>query len=95
MHVISRKALVYFSQIHPDAEIPLDAWYRIAKSAKWTNIVEVKKVYSHADRVAQYTVFNIKGNDYRLISEINYRSQVIFIRDILTHSEYSERRWKE
>lgn len=94
MHVISRKALVEFSQVHPDAEAPLDAWYRIAKSAHWASLVEVRQVYPHADLVDDYTVFNIKGNDYRLIAEINYRSQLIFIRYVLTHAEYSKNRWK-
>ena len=77
MHVISRKALREFSAIHADAEISLDAWYRVAKSANWKNIIDVKEVRPDADFVEGYTVFNIKGNDYRLITEINYISQTI------------------
>ncbi len=47
------------------------------------------------DFVESYTVFNIKGNEYRLITEINYKSQTIFIRYILTHTEYDEDKWKK
>ncbi|NWF57845.1 MAG: type II toxin-antitoxin system HigB family toxin [Fischerella sp.] len=95
MHVISRKALREFSDIHADAEIPLNVWYRIAKSATWKNIMDVKEVRPDADFVDGYTVFNIKGNNYRLITEINYKSQTIFIRHVFTHTEYDEGKWKK
>ncbi len=95
IHIISRKALREFSEIHANAEAPLDTWYRVAKSANWKNIMDVKEVRPDADFVDGYTIFNIKGNDYRLITEINYRSQTIFIRYILTHTEYDEGKWKK
>jgi mRNA interferase HigB len=50
MHVISRKKLLEFSIVHPDAEKPLDVWYRGSKSAKWNNFADVKLIYSSADR---------------------------------------------
>ncbi|MUL36429.1 type II toxin-antitoxin system HigB family toxin [Gloeocapsopsis dulcis] len=94
MHVISRKKLLEFSMVHPDAEKPLDVWYRGSKSAKWNNFADVKLIYSSADIVGKCTVFNIKENDYRLIAEINYRNQTIFVRYVLTHSEYDKGKWK-
>lgn len=94
MHIISRKRLVQFSAIHADAEIALDAWYRTAKSAEWKNLVELKKSFPTADLVAPYTVFNIRGNHYRLIAEINYRSSTLFVRHILTHADYDKGTWK-
>jgi mRNA interferase HigB len=94
MHVISRKRLVQFAEIHPDSETALDTWYRVAKTADWQNLVELREFYPTADVVGIYTVFNIKGNHYRLIAEINYRSGTIFVRKILTHAEYDKERWK-
>jgi mRNA interferase HigB len=94
MHIISRKRLVQFAIIHPDSETALDTWYRAAKTAEWQNLVELRESYPAADLVGIYTVFNIKGNHYQLIAEINYRSGTIFVRDILTHSEYDKERWK-
>ncbi|TVP59541.1 MAG: type II toxin-antitoxin system HigB family toxin [Nodularia sp. (in: Bacteria)] len=94
MRVISRKKLLEFGVIHADAEIPLDVWYRVAKSADWQNMIEVRKTRPDADFVDGYTVFDIKGNDYRLITEINYKTQIILIRKVLTHSEYSKNKWK-
>lgn len=95
MHVISRKKLKEAARHHADLESPLDTWFRIAKKAEWRNIAEVRNAYPSADPVGRYTVFNIKGNAYRLIVEINFRTRRIFIRHVLTHREYDEGRWKQ
>lgn len=76
-------------------EGPISEWYKIAKNAEWQNLTEVKRVYPHADYVAPYTVFNIKGNEYRLIVKIEYRWQIIFVRSLLTHAEYDKGGWKK
>jgi mRNA interferase HigB len=94
VHVISRKALRDAVLRHADLEAPLDTWYRTAKRAEWKNITDVRKTYPHADLVGEYTVFNIKGNEYRLIVKIEYHAQAIFIREVLTHAEYDKDRWK-
>ncbi|MGD1156574.1 MAG: type II toxin-antitoxin system HigB family toxin [Terriglobia bacterium] len=94
MHVISRKKLKEAAARHADLETPLDTWFRIARRAKWRSLSEVRKTYSHANLVGKYTVFNIMGNAYRLIVEINYRTGRIFVRHVLTHKEYDEERWK-
>lgn len=94
MHVISYKAIREFVAEHADAEEALRAWYKAAGKAKWSNLSEVKREFPHADLVGRFTVFNIKGNRYRLIAEINYRSQILFVRYVLTHAEYDRGRWK-
>jgi len=94
MHVISRKKLKEAATRHGDLEGPLDAWFRIAKRAWWKNLVDVRKTFSNADDVGKWTVFNIKGNQYRLIVEMNYRSGRIYIRQVLTHAEYDRGSWK-
>ncbi|MFB2918294.1 type II toxin-antitoxin system HigB family toxin [Aerosakkonema funiforme] len=95
MRVISLDKLVEFSKIHPDAESSLDSWRQIAEEAEWKHIIEVRQVYAHADPVEGYTVFNIGGNKYRLITKINYKLKTIVITDVLTHSEYDEGKWKK
>lgn len=94
MHIISRKALQEFSRKHPQSETPLDSWYRIAKEAQWNNLIEIKETYPSADLIGEYIVFNIKGNDYRLIVRITFRSHTIFIKHVLTHADYDKDRWK-
>jgi len=66
----------------------------MAKAARWTSLADVRRFYPAADVVGQYTVFNIKGNDYRVVTYINYRSQTVYVRHVLTHAEYSKGRWK-
>ena len=94
VHVISRKKLLEAAGQHAGLGVPLDAWYRITKKADWHNLADVRLVFPAADAVEGYTVFNIKGNAYRLITEINYRTGRIFLRDVLTHAEYSKGVWK-
>ncbi|HXB67250.1 MAG TPA: type II toxin-antitoxin system HigB family toxin [Candidatus Acidoferrales bacterium] len=77
----------------------LDSWYRAAKSAKWKSLEEIRRTYAHADGVPVgdkvYTVFNIKGNKFRLIAEIFFEEQTILVRHVLTHAEYDQEDWKK
>ncbi len=95
MNVISLKRLRQFSSRHRDAEVPLSAWYRVVKRANWQNLAELKQVYPAADLVGRYTIFNVKGNKYRLIARIKYSSQTLFIVAVMTHEEYDLGKWKE
>jgi mRNA interferase HigB len=95
MNVISFKRIREFTSRHRDAEAALKAWYTTVKKARWQNLAEVKKVYPTADLVARYTRFDIRGNKYRLISRIVYRSQTVFIVAIMTHEESDLGKWKE
>lgn len=70
------------------------AWYRQAKARVWHSLIEVRRDYPQTDSVDGYTVFNIKGNDYRLITDIKYAKSIIYIVDLLTHAEYDRGRWK-
>jgi mRNA interferase HigB len=71
MHVISRKKLKEAAQGHAEREgPPRDVWFRIAKSA--TGKSNVRRTFSSADAVSKSTVFNLKGNQYRLLAEIHY-----------------------
>lgn len=93
MHVISRKRLLEASNRHAELTAPLDAWYRIAKRAEWQSLQDVRDVFPSADGVRKFTVFNIKGNTYRLITELNYKTGRIFVRHVLTHGEYDKGGW--
>ncbi|MGH9816528.1 MAG: type II toxin-antitoxin system HigB family toxin [Candidatus Acidiferrales bacterium] len=94
MHVISRKKLLEAARRHPDLGKPLDVWYRVAKKARWKSLMEVRRNFPTADAVDEFTVFNIKGNAYRLITMINYLTGRIFLRHVLTHAEYSKGGWQ-
>jgi len=94
MHVISRKALREFWELHPDAEAPLRRWFKVAKTADWSNFAELKADCPSADSVEDQIVVNIGGNKYRLIIEVYFRDQVVLVRHALTHGEYDNGKWK-
>ncbi len=94
MHVISRRKLKEAATRHGDLEGPLDAWFRIAKKAEWKSLADVRTTFSSADAVGKCTVFNIKGNQCRLIVEINYAFGRIYVRHVLPQAEYDRGGWK-
>jgi mRNA interferase HigB len=94
MHIISLRKLREFWQSHADAEEPLRRWYKITKKADWNNLTETRMDFPHADLVGVCTVFNIKGNNYRLITKIFYDSKIVLTRFVITHAEYDEGDWK-
>jgi mRNA interferase HigB len=91
MRIIAIGALREFWKKHPDAEIPLRSWYGMARRAEWHSPVEVKAAYRSASFIANNRiVFNIKGNDYRLVTAVHYNRNMMFIRFIGTHREYDK-----
>ncbi len=94
MNTISYRKIREFIALHPNSESSLKSWFKISRKATWQNIVEVRQDYPHADLVGRFVVFNIGGNNYRLIAEILFSSQRILIRHILTHREYDKDKWK-
>jgi len=94
VRVISRKKLKDAASTHAEVGGSLDAWYRIAKKAEWKSLADVRITWSSADIYGDCTIFNIKGNKYRLIAWINYQTQKVFIRHVLSHAEYTKDGWK-
>ena len=95
MHVISKSAWRQAIRSDRMLEGPISDWYKIAKAAEWKSLVEVRKVYPHADYVHPYTVFNLKGNMYRLMVKIEYGWQIVFVKHLLTYAEYDKGAWKK
>ncbi len=94
MRVISRRALREFWEQHSNAKSSLLFWYQRILKAKFTNFSELRQIFSSADVVGNFVVFNIGGNNYRLIAYIDYEAQMLFVRAILTHAEYDKENWK-
>lgn len=91
MRVIAIKALRNFWKKHKSAEQPLRAWYTEAKKANWQKPGDITRRYRTASILKNNrVVFNIKGNDYRLITAINYIFKIVYIRFIGTHKEYDK-----
>jgi len=94
VRVISKRRLREFWEMHADAKGPLETWHAISKAAKWKNLVDVQQTFGSAEAVDRLTVFNIKGNTYRLITKIEYKLQIVYVHCVLTHAEYDKGNWK-
>lgn len=89
MRVIAIATLRAFWMRHPDAEQPLKSWYEEALAANWAQPADIKAQYRSASILKnRRVVFNVKGNDYRVIVAVAYRLQVVYIKFIGTHKEY-------
>ncbi|HBK31155.1 MAG TPA: addiction module toxin RelE [Porphyromonadaceae bacterium] len=89
MRIVAKKTFRDFWEKHSDSEQFVKSWFHDTGKAKWRSHNELKADYPNARILkSNRVVFNIKGNNYRLIIKINYDYQLIWIRFIGTHSEY-------
>ncbi len=99
MELANLLAIERFVKKHRDAAGWLANWVEVAKSASWRSIQDVRLQFPSADGVALetdvvVTVFNVRGNQYRLLAVMGYLSQRTVIVDVLTHAEYDKNKWK-
>jgi mRNA interferase HigB len=97
MRIIARKTLKRFivslkgSKDQKAVKAALNSWFQEARQAHWKNPADVVKAYANASIVGpDRVVFNIKGNDYRLVVAIHYRLQIVFIKWVGSHAEYDK-----
>lgn len=91
MWTISKTRLVSFYQKHPEAKEKLEAWYRACKACQAANFSELKQTFNTADYVPEkYTIFDVGGNDYRIVAVIHYNTQKVYIREVFTHAQYDK-----
>jgi len=91
MRIIKRQALVDYYTREPKAKDALEYWYDKASKAVWTCYADMKKTFNSVDSVGnQHYVFNIKGNDYRLVVVVKFTISQVLIRFVGTHNEYDK-----
>jgi mRNA interferase HigB len=96
VQIVTRKHLEEAMETYKDAADELKKWRRTVKAARWSRFEEVKSIFTDADDVDDYVIFNIRGNRYRLVTVMHYvkvikRRQTkghVYIRSFLTHKEY-------
>ena len=91
MRIIALNTLRDFWVKHPDAMEPLSAWHAIASRVRWMSPPDIKAAYRNASFIAgNRVVFNIKGNDYRLVVAMHSNRQIAYIRFVGTHRQYDQ-----
>jgi len=89
MRVIAISTLREFWEKHPQSETPLRSWYADVIHADWRTPADIKATHRNASFVgSNRVIFNIKGNDYRLIVAVHYNRGMLYIRFVGTHAEY-------
>ncbi len=89
MRIIARRALREFWEKHPDARQALQAWYADVQRADWKTPAEIKAIYRNASFIADNrVVFNVKGNQYRVIVAVQYQHGIVYVRFVGTHQAY-------
>jgi len=96
MNVVSKRTLVQFYEKHPSVKIALEVWHADVRKSEWESPEQIKQIYSSASFLQDNrVVFNIKGNEYRLIVHVDYKRKIVRIKFIGTHSEYDKINAKE
>jgi len=100
MRVVKPRTVREFARQHPGAREALLLWLKAAQAADWNDLQEVRRTFPHADGAVVasgniVTIFNIRGNRYRLIVAIKYAWAMVYVLKFLTHAEYSKDLWKD
>ena len=97
MRLISKKNLESAIEPYPDdAKAAIAVWRKAIKDHDWESLEEIRQGYSKSvAQVCGYTIFNIKGNQYRLIVKINYTARIIYFKKFLSHTEYDKIKWND
>ena len=89
MRIIARSKIIEYYTKHQDAKTALEEWFTKVKRAEWTCFADMKQMFNSVDSVRnQHDVFNIMGNNHRLIVVVKFTIKTVLIRFIGTHAEY-------
>ena len=88
MHVISLKMLRVFWQKHPEAETVLREWHSVLEHVEVKEFAHLREFFNSAEYVPPFTVFDVGGNNYRVVAIVRYRFKKVFVQKVMTHREY-------
>jgi mRNA interferase HigB len=91
MRIVTFRTIHEYAINHPDSDTPLRSWYKHTRESDWSCFADMRQTFGSVDSVGNNRfVFNIKGNDYRLIAIVIFASRKVYIRFIGTHEEYDK-----
>jgi mRNA interferase HigB len=89
-NAISKPVLIEFWQRHPDSKKALQVWFKAMKEGDYTSLTELKEAFVVDYVPPKYYVFDIKGNQYRLVALVNFTGRRVLIERVITHQEYNK-----
>ena len=95
MNVVSKTRLLAFAAGHANARGPLLAWHKTARHAAWLKFADVRATFGSADAVGDCVVFDIGGNNFRLVTRIRYPGRRVYVLRVMTHAEYDRQDWAD
>ncbi|MBD5242315.1 MAG: type II toxin-antitoxin system HigB family toxin [Barnesiella sp.] len=91
MRIISARTIRLYYEAHPESKSALQDWFKKVEAAEWSDFSDMRRTFNSVDYVGnQHYVFNIKGNDFRLVAVVKFTVHFVLIRFIGTHSEYDK-----
>ncbi len=91
MRVIAHRTLVEFYERHADSKSAIEEWYKRVSKASWDNFADIRRDFNSVDSAGnQRYIFNIKGNDYRLVALVQFKINMVYIRFIGPHKDYDK-----
>ena len=94
MHVISQKRIREAAARFPWHEGALLSWYSLMKTTTFENFAALRCAFPGVDKVGRYFVFNVAGNHLRIVTAVHFNRRIVYIREVLTHTEYDDEKWK-
>ena len=99
MRIIAKPILINYWEEHRQEKSSLERWYNVVRKANWEKPDDIKKTFNSVDPYTKnnrlYHIFDVGGNNTRVIVNIHFKSKIVFIQLVLTHNEYDQDRWKE
>ncbi|MFO1423904.1 MAG: type II toxin-antitoxin system HigB family toxin [Candidatus Competibacteraceae bacterium] len=94
MRIISKRPIREFWELRPESKPALEEWFRKVSQLAAASFPELRRVFGSADYVDGYTLFDVGGNKYRIATVIHYDKQRLYVRQVMTDSEYDRNDWR-
>lgn len=99
MRIIAKPVLIEYWEKHRQEKSSLENWYKVVLKSIWTRPDDIKKTFNSVDPFRKgnrlYHIFDVGGNNTRVIVNIHFNTKIVYIRSVLSHEQYSKENWKE
>jgi mRNA interferase HigB len=95
VRIVGVSKLDEFARRHAGARKSLANWEKVVRPATWKNSEGIQRTFNSVDYAERKTIFDVGGNNFRLIALVDFEKQLVLVSDVMTHAEYEKERWKK